>query len=69
MNPDNNANTCHSCSCGCAHHWIGAVAIILIGVSFLLTAFGVYSESVNSIVWPILLIIAAAGKLCRCCCK
>ena len=48
---------------------VGAVAVILIGVAFLLNAFNVLSWSATSIIWPILLIIAAAGKLCRCCCK
>ena len=68
MNSQENSQVCGT-GCGCSHHKVGAIAVILIGVSFLLTAFGVYSESVNSIVWPILLIIAASGKLCRCCKK
>lgn len=55
--------------CRCGHHTIGAVAVILIGVAFLLQTFGVFSAYVTSIIWPILLIIAAAGKLCKCCKK
>ncbi|HEX7724332.1 MAG TPA: hypothetical protein VF438_01175 [Candidatus Paceibacterota bacterium] len=68
MNPQENSKTCCT-GCGCGHHAVGAIAVILIGVSFLLATFHVYSEYVNGIIWPILLIIAAAGKLCRCCCK
>jgi hypothetical protein len=68
MNPQENSNTCGT-GCGCNHHSVGAIAVILIAVSFLLTTFGVYSAYANSIIWPVLLIIAAAGKLCRCCKK
>jgi hypothetical protein len=68
MNPDTNQNVCKS-GCGCAHHWVGAVAVLLIGVSFLVAAFSPAWASANSYAWPILLIIAAAGKLCRCCRK
>lgn len=67
MDQSNNGNVCSSCKCG--HHWVGPIAVILIGVAFLLEAFGVWGSSVTAIVWPILLIIAAAGKLCRCCCR
>ena len=48
---------------------VGPIAIILIGVAFLLNAFTIVSSYAVSIAWPILLIIAAAGKLCRCCCR
>ena len=68
MNPENNGKVCGP-GCRCAHHTVGAVAIILIGVAFLLEALNVLTVSATSIIWPILLIIAAAGKLCKCCSK
>lgn len=67
MNENNTNNTCGG-ACGCGHHKVGPIAIILIGVAALLMAFNVLiTPYVFGIVWPILLIVAAAGKLCKCC--
>ena len=68
MDQPNNGNTCGT-GCGCGHHRVGAIAVILIGVAFLLEALGVLTANATGIIWPILLIIAAAGKLCKCCGK
>ncbi len=58
-------------ACSCAHHKIVPLMIILIGLAFLLQAFGVVSGMIVSFVWPALLIIAGVGKLkgrdCPCC--
>lgn len=67
---ENNEKVCCENHCGCGHHAIMPIAIALIGASFLLTTFGVITEQVNSIVWPILLIIAVGAKYmkgCKCC--
>lgn len=73
MNPNNDTNNgakvCDHCGCGCKHHVVGPIAIILIGVAVLLETFGVLSAYATNVIWPILLIIAASGKLCRCCCR
>lgn len=69
-NTNNNAGSCATCSgagCGCGHHIVAPVAVILIGVSALLNVFGILTDNIHSIAWPILLIIAAGGKLCKCC--
>jgi hypothetical protein len=58
--------------CGCVCHKSTGLLIILIGATFLAGAFNVISERLVSIVWPILLIIAGAMKLCgpiAGCCK
>jgi hypothetical protein len=49
------------------------IFIVLLGLSFLLTALHVYSAGVNSIIWPILVILAGLQKMfsrnCSCCKK
>ena len=67
MNPNEAPKTCGSCKCG--HHVIGPIAIILIGLAFLFSNLGWITGSVLGIIWPILIIIWGAGKLCKCCGK
>jgi len=67
MNPQENQKVCESSGCHCHCHWVGPVAIVLIGVAVLLQTLGVFSAYVTGIVWPILLIILGATKLCKCC--
>ncbi len=59
--------------CKCPHHKIIPLAILLIGLAFLLQAFGVLSMMTVAIIWPILLIIIGLMKLtrgmCKCCSK
>ncbi|MDE2037707.1 MAG: hypothetical protein KGI69_00575 [Patescibacteria group bacterium] len=73
MNPNegsNNTNGSNTCSCKCGHHKLMPIAVMLIALDILLANFGVYSWYVATIIWPILLIVAASGKLCKCCgCK
>ena len=64
MNPNNEgAKVC----CKCGHHKIAPVAVMLFGFSFLLVNINVLSWYDFGIIWPLLLIAAASGKLCRCC--
>lgn len=71
MNPNDNKNTCDCVGCGggCRCHLVAPIAVILIGIAFLLETFNVLSSNTVSIVWPILLIIAASTKMCGCCKK
>lgn len=55
--------------CKCPHHKVGPIVVILFAIAFLLGDFGTISWQVFNITWPILLIIAAASKMCGCGCK
>ncbi|MBU6447924.1 hypothetical protein KGQ24_03750 [Patescibacteria group bacterium] len=59
--------------CSCPHHKMGAIWIILFGLLFLLAATGVISDYVNSILWPIVVILFGLQKIfnhkCHCCNK
>jgi hypothetical protein len=52
------------------HHKIVPILIIILGVSFLLNAFGIWTKS-TGIVWPIVLILIGVqglmSKNCKCC--
>ena len=59
------------CSCPC--HKIVGLFVALIGLTFLLGAFNVFSARVVEVTWPILLVLigvklAATGN-CKCCDK
>jgi hypothetical protein len=60
-------------TCSCSHHKVMPILVVLLGLSFLLTALHVYSAGVNSIIWPIILILAGLQKMfsrkCSCCKK
>jgi hypothetical protein len=57
------------CSCPC-HKMIG-VFIVLIGLTFLLSALNVLSARIAEIIWPVLVILAGLkamfGNRCNCC--
>ncbi len=57
--------------CGCMHHKMGPLLIILIGLSFLLKALGMLDAGQVDMIWPILLILLGLTKLtkgmCKCC--
>lgn len=59
------------CSCPC--HRIVGLFVALIGLTFLLGAFNVFSAKVVEVTWPILLVLIgaklAAGGNCKCCDK
>jgi K+ transporter len=55
--------------CKCPHHKVMPLAVLLIGVVFLLQAMGTVSAMFVMYAWPILLIVAVLPKLggCKCC--
>lgn len=57
--------------CGCPHHKAVPGLIVLIGLLFLLNAFGAISQTVVMAGWPILLIFIGLSKMfghkCGCC--
>jgi len=57
--------------CKCPHHKVVPVAIILVGLLFLLQALGYAAPDFVAVCWPILVIIIGLVKLmkgtCKCC--
>ncbi|MBI4095176.1 MAG: hypothetical protein HY435_03220 [Candidatus Liptonbacteria bacterium] len=57
--------------CGCTHHKIIPILIILFGLVFLLRTAGTLTDEFAGYAWPILVIAAGAMKLmgskCKCC--
>lgn len=57
--------------CNCPHHSMVPIFIILIGLTFLLNAFMVFSNHLTAIIWPILVILIGLqkifGRRCNCC--
>ncbi len=57
--------------CGCPHHKIVPLVIILIGLDFLLMNLGYVSDGFVATSWPVLLIVAGVMKftkgMCKCC--
>ncbi len=59
--------------CKCPHHKVFSILVILLGLDFLLGAWGIISSDTVNIIWPILVIVAGATKLgeksgmCKCC--
>ncbi len=55
--------------CKCPHHKVVPVALILIGLAFLLQTFNVISGALVAMIWPVLVIIIGIVKLggCKCC--
>ena len=58
-------------TCGCGHHKVLPILVILFGLDFLLASFSVVSMGFLGMTWPILVIIAGIVKLvkCGCCMK
>jgi energy-converting hydrogenase Eha subunit C len=59
----------HEKHCKCPHHKVVPLAIILIGLAFLLQALNYLSVGAVAIIWPILIIIIGLMKLTRGMCK
>jgi hypothetical protein len=61
----------HGKTCGCMHHKMIPLLIVLIGVVFLLGNLGKISMETVSIIWPALVILAGLQKMfsgmCKCC--
>ncbi|MFA5946588.1 MAG: DUF5668 domain-containing protein [Patescibacteria group bacterium] len=57
--------------CGCPHHKLVPLIIVIVGVAFLLQTLGVLTAATVSMVWPIGLIMIGLMKLssgmCGCC--
>jgi hypothetical protein len=59
--------------CGCGHHKVIPILIIILGLAFLLAQVNVLTWAFVGVTWPILIIIAGCVKLmgssCKCCGK
>ncbi len=57
--------------CKCPHHKMFPLAVLIVGVLFLLQALGVQLGNAVNIVWPIVVILWALKKMtrgmCKCC--
>lgn len=57
--------------CKCPHHKVVPFSIFLIGLAFLLKAFGILGSDLVDIAWPALLTLIGFMKLsknmCKCC--
>ena len=57
--------------CGCPHHKMVPLFIVLIGVTFLLQAGGYIGAEMVAVIWPVLLILIGLMKMmngaCKCC--
>lgn len=59
-------------NCRCPHHMMGAIFVVLFGLTFLLQAMNVLSVGAVSYIWPSILILAGVSKMCAgmcSCCK
>jgi len=58
-------------TCGCPHHKVGPVIVVLFGLTFLLGNLNVLTQQFVNIAWPILVLIGGLTKLgggkCKCC--
>ena len=59
--------------CGCNHHKVLPVLMIIVGLGFLLSDLGILTWGAANLIWPIALIIVGVMKLmkgrCGCCKK
>jgi len=57
--------------CGCFHHKMWALLVIVFGLLFLGEAFGWWSSQFVMVGWPIVVVVAGLFKLmenkCKCC--
>jgi hypothetical protein len=59
--------------CKCPHHKVVPVLIVLLGLAFLLEAWGTLSASAVNIIWPVIVILIGLMKIgnssgmCKCC--
>lgn len=69
----NKGMACGNCGngCGCAHHKVMPLLMVVFGLVFLLGAMGQISMATVNIVWPIIVIVAGLKKMavgmCKCC--
>ncbi|MEI6378590.1 MAG: DUF5668 domain-containing protein [Candidatus Falkowbacteria bacterium] len=57
--------------CGCPHHMMMPILIMLLGIVFLLKALNVMTADMTALVWPIIIILIGLmkmmGRMCKCC--
>ena len=57
--------------CSCPHHMVMPILIMLLGLVFLLKAWGVMTADMTDMIWPIIIILIGLmklmGKKCKCC--
>lgn len=61
--PDSMNHMNPSSHCKCPHHKVGAVLVVLFGLTFLLETMGVVSGMFVSYAWPVLVILFGLAKL------
>jgi hypothetical protein len=67
--------SCGNCGrgCGCVHHKVMPLLVVVFGLVFLLGALGKMSMETVNVVWPVIVIIAGLKKMamgmgmCKCC--
>lgn len=64
---DNNQDMSKMCKCN--HHKMFSWLVVLFGLTFLLGDLNVLTAGAVSVIWPVLIIIAGVGKMCKCCHK
>ncbi len=52
--------------CRCPHHKVNGIVVILFGLTFLLGNYNVLNAMQIGTIWPILIIVAGCGMLCKC---
>lgn len=63
---------CHAGGkCSCMHHKMVPLMLVLLGLAFLLKAWGILSAGFVDVAWPVLLILIGLQKMmggvCKCC--
>ena len=59
--------------CGCPHHKVTPLLVVLFGLTFLLGALGTLTPGFVNIAWPVIVILAGLMKwseksgMCKCC--
>ena len=53
--------------CKCPHHKMLPTFAFLLGLGYFLQALGYLSAGFMALAWPVLLMLWALSKMCRCC--
>ena len=56
-------------TCGCPHHKMVPLLVVLFGLAFLLEALGMLNMSFVNVAWPVLVILAGLMKMFKGMCK
>jgi len=66
-------NVCGNCGrgCGCMHHKVMPLLVVVFGLVFLLGALDLMNMATVNMIWPVIVILAGLKKLavgmCKCC--